>query len=62
MNKKVDKKTLIVGIGFLLVMIIGCVLLVKDLIPKKGTERLITPIPLQIQGWEFRRLRLFALM
>ncbi len=61
MNKKVDKKTLIVGIGFLLVMIIGCVLLVKDSIPKKSTERLITPIPLQIEGWESQKVETLCL-
>lgn len=61
MNKKVDKKTLIVGIGFLLVMIIGCISLVMDYIPKKGTERLITPIPLQIQGWESQKVETVCL-
>ncbi|MBN1139257.1 MAG: hypothetical protein JXM73_21960 [Anaerolineae bacterium] len=53
MNKKTDAKTLLAGIGLLLVVIFGCISFMGDSLRKRDvSEEPVTPLPLQIPGYE----------
>ena len=51
-KQKLDNKTKIIGIGFLLAVIIGCFLLFTSGSQKNGEESVPGYFPLKIQGWE----------
>ena len=50
------KKTIFVLIGFLIIVVSTCLILTgvfdKDRSPSESTESPITPIPIQLSGWE----------
>lgn len=62
MNKKrADSKTIIVGIGFFILVIVGCILIFVNASPKKGEEIPPEYLPLQIQGWESEKIETICL-
>jgi len=53
MEKKTDTKTIIIGIVFALCVIFGCINIMSSAIPSDGdAEVTVTPLSLQIPGWE----------
>jgi len=62
MNKKqIDPKTLIVGIGFFIAAIVGCILIFAGASPKKREDIKSEYLPLQIQGWESAKIETLCL-
>lgn len=60
-KKRVDPKTIILGIGLLLVVICGCILIFVDTVPKGREEKTPEPLLLQIEGWESEEIKTICL-
>ncbi len=62
MNKKQGNSTAIIaGIGFFLVVIVGCILIFVDSSPKGSNPATPEYLPLQIQGWESEKIETMCL-
>jgi hypothetical protein len=60
-KKKVDPKTIIVGIVFFIFVIIGCILIFADALPGRNEAAEPEYLPLQVQGWESHKVQTLCL-